>query len=347
MSEDTTPPRSRRGRGTKRRRLVDYPRQGREGVRRWLPSWKLLLGTFTTIVCGLVALFAAVYAYVDVPSENAAARQEANVYYWADGSQMVSVGAVNRQNVPLAKIPVSVRNAAIAAENATFYSDSGVSFSGLARAVANMARGQETQGGSTITQQYVKNTYLSQDQTMSRKVQEFCIALKIDNRKSKDDILQGYLNTSWFGRGAYGIQAAANAYYGVGVDKLNPSQSAFLAALLKGGNDYDPAVGENNRRRAVERWSWILDPGPPGRPGPDELAGTRAVHDVPGAPSAVQVHQPERPDRISRRHRQALRQEADEAHRCRPRPGRLPDPHHLRQGRGAAARTLRPGRPQP
>ncbi|MEJ8655180.1 transglycosylase domain-containing protein [Streptomyces sp. MS1.AVA.4] len=259
MSEDTTPPRSRRGRGTKRRRLVDYPRQGREGVHRWLPSWKLLLGTFTAIVGGLVALFAAVYAYVDVPSENAAARQEANVYYWADGSQMVSVGAVNRQNVPLAKIPVSVRNAAIAAENATFYSDSGVSFSGLARAVANMARGQETQGGSTITQQYVKNTYLSQDQTMSRKVQEFCIALKIDNRKSKDDILQGYLNTSWFGRGAYGIQAAANAYYGVGVDKLNPSQSAFLAALLKGGNDYDPAVGENNRRRAVERWSWILD----------------------------------------------------------------------------------------
>lgn len=259
MSVETRPARSRRRRGTERRRLVDYPRRGRRGVRRWLPSWRLIGGTVLTLIGGIFALFALVYAYVDIPSENLAARQEANVYYWADGSQMVSVGAVNRQNVPLAKVPVAVRNAAIAAENASFYTDSGVSFSGLARAVANMASGQETQGGSTITQQYVKNTYLSQEQTVSRKVQEFCIALKMDSRKSKDEILQGYFNTSWFGRGAYGIQAAADAYYGVGVDKLNPSQGAFLAALLKGGNDYDPALGEDNRKRAVERWSWILD----------------------------------------------------------------------------------------
>jgi membrane peptidoglycan carboxypeptidase len=259
MGEVTQPPRSHRRRRVPRARRIDYPRRGRQGFRRWLPSWKLLLGAFSTVVVGLLALFAAVYAYVKIPSENAAARQEANVYYWADGTQMVSVGAVNRQNVPLSRIPGPVRNAAIAAENARFYEDSGVSFSGLARAVANMARGQETQGGSTITQQYVKNTYLSQEQTLSRKVQEFCIALKLDSRKTKDDILQGYLNTSWFGRGAYGIQAASNAYYGISADKLNASQGAFLAALLKGGNDYDPALGESNRRRAVERWTWILD----------------------------------------------------------------------------------------
>ncbi|MGW7368015.1 transglycosylase domain-containing protein [Streptomyces sp. NPDC054841] len=259
MSEETPPSRSRRRRAAKRPRLIDYPRRGRRGVRRWLPSWRLLLGTFVTLFGALLGLFALVYAYVDIPNERAAARQEANVYYWSDGSQMVSVGAVNRQNVPLSTVPVPVRNAAIAAENAGFYTDSGVSFTGLARAVTNMARGQETQGGSTITQQYVKNTYLSQEQTLSRKVQEFCIALKMDSQKSKDEILQGYLNTSWFGRGAYGIQAASNAYYGVGVDKLNPSQGAFLAALLKGGNEYDPAVGAGNRKRAVERWSWILD----------------------------------------------------------------------------------------
>ncbi|MCZ7462091.1 transglycosylase domain-containing protein [Streptomyces sp. WMMC940] len=260
MSEEAQPSRSRLRRSVpSRRRRIDYPRRGRQGFRRWLPSWKLLLGAFSTAVVGLLALFAAVYAYVDIPSENAAARQEANVYYWSDGTQMVSVGAVNRQNLPLSRIPVSVRNAAIAAENARFYEDSGVSVSGLARAVANMARGQETQGGSTITQQYVKNTYLSQEQTLSRKVQEFCIALKLDSRKTKDEILQGYLNTSWFGRGAYGIQAASNAYYGIGAEKLNPSQGAFLAALLKGGNDYDPALGASRHKRAVERWSWILD----------------------------------------------------------------------------------------
>ncbi|WP_311137081.1 transglycosylase domain-containing protein [Streptomyces sp. I6] len=259
MSAETQPPRSRLRRSVPRRRLIDYPRRGRQGLRRWLPSRKLLLGGFSTAVVALLALFAAVYAYVDIPSENAAARQEANVYYWADGTQMVSVGAVNRQNVPLSRIPVSVRNAAIAAENARFYEDSGVSLSGLARAVANMARGQETQGGSTITQQYVKNTYLSQEQTLSRKVQEFCIALKLDSRTTKDDILQGYLNTSWFGRGAYGIQAASDAYYGIGAEQLNPSQGAFMAALLKGGNDYDPALGAGHRERVRERWSWILD----------------------------------------------------------------------------------------
>ncbi|MGW2564098.1 transglycosylase domain-containing protein [Streptomyces sp. NPDC001514] len=259
MSEEPSSPRSRRRRDVKRSRLIDYPRRGRRGVRRWLPSWRLLLGTLLSCVGTLLGLFALAYAYVDIPSEKAAAGEEANIYYWADGSRMVSVGPVNRENVPLSKVPVPVRNAALAAENADFYTDPGVSFTGLARAVANMARGQETQGGSTITQQYVKNTYLSQEQTLSRKVQEFCIALKMDSQKSKDEILQGYLNTSWFGRGAYGIQAASNAYYGVDVDELNPSQGAFLVALLKGGNDYDPALGESNRRRAVERWSWILD----------------------------------------------------------------------------------------
>ncbi|MGP4000608.1 transglycosylase domain-containing protein [Streptomyces sp. 8N706] len=244
---------------SRRRRFIDYPRADRRGARRWLPSWRLLLGTTVVGCAALTGLFALVYVNVDIPRENAEARQQANVYYWADGSQMVSVGAVNRQNLPLSKVPASVRNAAIAAENASFYSDPGVSIGGLARALANMARGQDTQGGSTITQQYVKNTYLSQDQTVSRKLREFCIALKVDNQKSKDEILQGYLNTSWFGRGAYGIQAASMAYYGVPAQKLDPGRGAVLAALLKGANAYDPALGKDNHRRAVERWRWILD----------------------------------------------------------------------------------------
>ncbi|MGW6021444.1 transglycosylase domain-containing protein [Streptomyces sp. NPDC055099] len=199
------------------------------------------------------------YASVDIPDENAAARREANVYYWADGTQMVSTGEVNRQNVRLSEIPDAVENAVIAAENDTFYSDSGVSPKGLARAAVNMVRGQETQGGSTITQQYVKNTYLSQDQTVTRKVKEFVIALKVDQRKSKREILQGYLNTSWFGRGAYGIEAAAHAYYGIPARQLDPSQGAALAALLKGAEQYDPSVSAVNHHRSEARWKWILD----------------------------------------------------------------------------------------
>ncbi|MEV5505638.1 transglycosylase domain-containing protein [Streptomyces orinoci] len=240
-------------------RFIDYPRQGRRGFRRWLPSWRLLLGSVTLGLGALAGLFAYVYVSVDIPDENVAARQEANTYYWSDGSQMVSVGPVNRNVVQLADVPKSARNAVIAAENASFYTDAGVSFKGLLRAVVSMAEGKETQGGSTITQQYVKNTYLSQEQTATRKIKEFVISLKLDQRKSKDEILQGYLNTSWFGRGAYGIEAAAQAYYGIPARKLDPGQSALLAALLKGAEQYDPSVGAKNHQRAEERWKWILD----------------------------------------------------------------------------------------
>lgn len=242
-----------------RRPRIDYPRRGRRGVRRWLPSWRQWLGGFLLGCGGLAGLFGYVYVTVDIPDEKAAARREANVYYWADGTQLVSVGAVNRQNVPLKDVPKSVRNAVIAAENATFYGDSGVSPKGLGRALVNMVKGRETQGGSTITQQYVKNTYLSQDQTVTRKVKEFVISLKVDQRKSKDEILQGYLNSSWFGRGTYGVEAAAHAYYGIPARKLDAGQGALLAALLKGAELYDPSVSAANHRRAVARWAWILD----------------------------------------------------------------------------------------
>ncbi|MFJ4571612.1 transglycosylase domain-containing protein [Streptomyces sp. NPDC088846] len=238
---------------------VDYPRRGRSNWRRWVPSWRQALSGILLGSGALAGLFAVVYASVDIPDENAEARRQGTVYYWADGSQMVSVGAVDRQNVTLADIPDSVEHAVIAAENETFYSDSGVSAKGIVRAAVSMVKGGETQGGSTITQQYVKNTYLSQEQSATRKFKEFFISLKLSNKQSKEEILQGYLNTSWFGRGAYGIQAAAHAYYGIPAKDLDPSQAALLASLLKGAEQYDPAGGKGNHERAVDRWEWILD----------------------------------------------------------------------------------------
>ncbi|MFJ5221941.1 transglycosylase domain-containing protein [Streptomyces sp. NPDC088400] len=234
-------------------------RKGRTGRRRWVPSWKLVSGLAVLTVGSVAGAFAVVYQMVDIPGENVDARRQATVYYWADGSRMVSVGDVNRQDVALDQVPDAVERAAVAAENADFYSDSGVSVTGIARAVVAMFKGGETQGGSTITQQYVKNTYLSQDQTVTRKGKEFVLALKVNSRMSKEDILQGYLNTSWFGRDSYGIQAASYAYYGIPADDLNPSQGAFLATLLKGADSYDPALGPANRERAVDRWEWVLD----------------------------------------------------------------------------------------
>ncbi|MFD4561701.1 transglycosylase domain-containing protein [Streptomyces sp. NPDC058469] len=258
-SQETSPARKHRAAVWGRRRVIDYPRRGRRGLRRWLPSWRLLLGGFLLSVGSLCGLFAYVYSQVGIPDENAAARQEANVYYWSDGSQMTAVGAVDRQIVPLSQIPVSIRGAVVAAENASFYSDPGVSFKGELRAVVNMAKGEDVQGGSTITQQYVKNTYLSQDQTYTRKVKEFFISLKVSRTKTKGMILQGYLNSSWFGRQAYGIQAAAYAYYGIPAKDLDPSQAAMLASTLKGADQYDPSLSAANHARTVARWSWILD----------------------------------------------------------------------------------------
>jgi membrane peptidoglycan carboxypeptidase len=238
-----------RGRGR------DLPglRRPRLALRRTL----LVLGWVITLLTGLVGFG---YQITAIPSDlNAFATQQDNVYYWADGTEMARVGPVDRQSMPLDRIPSSVQWAVLAAENASFYSDSGISLRGLARAVKDMATGGDTQGGSTITQQYVKNVYLSQDQTLSRKVTEMFIAVKLDRKLSKQQILDGYLNTSWFGRGAYGVQRAAKAYYGKDVSQLNAGEGAFLATLLKGAGLYDPAVSAANHRRAVARWSWVLD----------------------------------------------------------------------------------------
>ncbi|MEU6969238.1 transglycosylase domain-containing protein [Kitasatospora aureofaciens] len=241
-------------------RWIDYPRGGRRGVRRWLPSWRQLLVVVGLPAVALTGLAAWFYATTEVPDDlNAFATQQNNVYYWADGTEMARIGDTNRQEVPLDQVPESVQWAVLSAENETFYSDPGISLKGISRAVYEMLSGGDTQGGSTITQQYVKNIYLNQRQDVSRKLSEMVIAVKLDRRMSKRDILAGYLNTSWFGRGSYGIERASAAYYGKDVSQLNPSEGAFLAALLKGAGQYDPALGAANHERAEERWSWILD----------------------------------------------------------------------------------------
>ncbi|MFF8635076.1 transglycosylase domain-containing protein [Streptomyces pilosus] len=263
-----------RGRGRAappaKKRVIDYPRHDKDGWRRWTPSWKLVSGLCIAFFGSLVAVAGIGYAMVSVPDEgHAAATSENNVYYWADGTQMVATGSgQNRQNVTIDRIPEAMQWAVISAENKSFYDDSGVDPMGIARALGNMVRGGDTQGGSTITQQFVKNTYLSQEQTISRKFKEMFISIKVGTKLSKDEILQGYLNTSYYGRGAYGIQAAAQTYYGKDAVKLTPSECAFLAALLKGPTYYDPAGNQNldtsatpeaNRKRSEDRWGWILE----------------------------------------------------------------------------------------
>ncbi|MFW6692596.1 transglycosylase domain-containing protein [Streptomyces sp. MAR4 CNX-425] len=261
-------PRRRRRPEPPRKRFIDYPRSNHTGLRRWLPSWKQVTGLCVAGFGLLVGLFFLGYMLVNVPDVAAAAKAQNNVYYWSDGTQMATYGGErNRQIVDLEDIPREMQNAVIAAENATFYSDPGIDPKGITRAILNMAGGGSTQSGSTITQQYVKNAMLNdQSQTLSRKVKELFVSIKVGAKVDKNEILAGYLNTAYYGRGAYGIQAAAQAYFRVDAENLKPDQSAFLAAVLKGPDLYDPQGGsvpgatpEANRARAEERWAWILD----------------------------------------------------------------------------------------
>ncbi|WP_435839978.1 transglycosylase domain-containing protein [Streptomyces chilikensis] len=261
-------PEGRGGRAGSRDRFIDYPRAGKYGAARWVPSWRLVTGMFVGFFAGLLLVGGVGYAMVDVPDEEqAAAVAQTNVFYWSDGSQMAATGGkANRQIVSLGKIPTELQDAVIAAENASFYEDAGVDPMGIARALFNMAKGDEVQGGSTITQQFVKNTYLDQSQTLTRKFKELFISIKVGAKMEKDDILAGYLNTAYYGRDAYGVQAAAQAYFGKDAEDLEPNESVFLASVLKGPNLYNPdgGIGSNasqkaNTERAEKRWEWILD----------------------------------------------------------------------------------------
>src|SRR3712207_1168002 len=168
----------------------------------------------------------------------------------------LGVDGGNRTNVELADVSEPARNAVLAAENKSFYDDPGISFTGIMRAAWNNLTGGSTQGGSTITQQYVKNAFLSSDQTFSRKFKELFLAIKLDNEYSKDEILENYLNTIYFGRGAYGIEAAAETYFDVKAAELTAEQSAVLAVLVRSPSYYDP---ESNPEEAQDRWARVLD----------------------------------------------------------------------------------------
>ncbi|MEY2634591.1 MAG: Penicillin-binding protein, partial [Actinomycetota bacterium] len=236
---------------------IDYPRRGRVGVRRWIPSFKLIFGT--VFLGG--ALGAAVLTFLvmttDIPAPNDVAQANTTIVYYADGRYEIGrIGDFNRVEVELAAIPLDVQRTVLAAEDKTFYEHSGFSLTGIGRAMLNNLGGNAAQGGSTITQQYAKNAYLSSERSITRKVKELVLSIKLETSTSKDEILNNYLNTVYFGRGAYGIQAAAKAYFGKDVSRLKIEQAAMLSALLKSPEGFAPEVDPD---RLNERWNYVLD----------------------------------------------------------------------------------------
>jgi membrane peptidoglycan carboxypeptidase len=195
------------------------------------------------------------FAFTDVPRPESLPLPQVATIQWANGSTMARIGSVDRTIVRLSDVPAHVRWAVLAAEDRNFYSEPGVSIRGTLRAALTDLTGGDTQGGSGITQQYVKNAYLNNERTLTRKLKELMIAVKLSRQYTKDQILEFYLNTVYFGRGAYGIQAAAHAFFNEDVGRLTVAQGALLAALLRAPSYYDPA---NDRQAALGRWHYVI-----------------------------------------------------------------------------------------
>jgi membrane peptidoglycan carboxypeptidase len=230
------------------------PLPGKQRRRRRL---KIALGVVGGLFLLLCVFIGVVYATTEVPDPASVQNAQTTVVYYADGTtEMARMGSENRTNVTLDEVSAGAREAVLSAENRSFYTDPGVSFTGILRAAWNDVTGSSTQGGSTITQQYVKNAFLNSDQTFSRKFKELFLAVKLGQNYSKDQILTNYLNTIYFGRGAYGIEAAANTYFGVHAAQLTPQQGAVLAVMVRNPSFYDPAA---HPQEAQARWGAVLD----------------------------------------------------------------------------------------
>jgi membrane peptidoglycan carboxypeptidase len=242
------------------KRFVDYPRYGREGWRRWVPSWKLVSAIMGLGIVTMAAAFFTAYASTTVPDPAALVSTQTTVVYYADGKKEIGrLAEQNRRSVPLGTVPPHVQAAVLAAEDRTFYENQGVNPTSIIRAAYANVRGKPLQGGSTITQQYVKNYFDLRDRTLSRKAKEFFIALKINRTKDKDQILEDYLNTIYLGRGSWGVEAASEAYFNKPVNKLNVSEGAFLAGIINAPSNYDPAKGAESVAAAQRRWNVVLD----------------------------------------------------------------------------------------
>lgn len=219
-----------------------------------------ILGVIGALILVPLLVFGIAYVVVDVPKPEELTVAQVSQIYASDGSTELArivPPEGNRQMVDLDQIPVSVRDAVIAAEDREFYSNPGFSFTGYARAIKGLITGDSTAGGgSTITQQYVKNAVVGDDRTVTRKAKEFVYSAKMANEWSKDQVLEAYLNTVYFGRGAYGVQAAAQAYFGKDISELSVGEGALLATLIQQPSALDPQI---NRQASESRWGYVLD----------------------------------------------------------------------------------------
>ena len=224
-------------------------------LRKFLIRTTIFLGGFGFIAAAV--LFALAYFTVEIPDANAYVNSQSTIIQYSNGAEIGRVGTQNRQIVPLAKIPLNVRHAVLAAEDRGFYSNRAFSVTGIARAIINNLKGGSLQGGSTITQQYAKTAFLTPSRTIQRKIKELVISIKLENQLSKDQIFESYLNTIYFGRGSYGVMTASQQYFNRNVDQLTNSQAAVIASILRSPGLYDPAFKKGNEARLIARFEYV------------------------------------------------------------------------------------------
>lgn len=235
----------------------NYPRAGYGPIRRWVPSWRVVIGAFLLLIALGFGSLAGLYAATKIPAPADFALAQNTMTYYADGkTKLGSFSKVNRDSVPLDKISPFMRNAVVASEDRRFYQNNGVDLKGIARAFWNNIRGLPTQGGSTLTQQYAERYYTGTNASLVSKGKEALLALKIDRSQSKEQILENYLNTIYFGRGTYGIESAAKAYFNVSAKDLTLEQSALIAGIIPAPSAWDPAISP---QRAQQRYERVLN----------------------------------------------------------------------------------------
>lgn len=257
VKKDRKPSNSRSGSGKNSK--VTRPGKNPKRVGLWV---KRILGVLSgLILVGIIAgclTFLIAYYRLEVPEAQKFANAQVTTVYWGDNDTMMGKFAErNRTIVDTKSFKNSyIRDAVVASEDRTFYENSGIDVKGIARALWNNVRGRPTQGASTLTQQYVENYYTGKNTGYTGKFKETILALKINRQVPKEKIINDYLNTIYFGRGTYGIEAAANAYFGKSAKDMNLSESALLAGIIPAPNAWDPLVSPE---QAKSRWNRVLN----------------------------------------------------------------------------------------
>src|SRR5699024_3100875 len=232
-------------------------RRRKKGTRRWPWIVLIIVAIFIAIPGGIFA-----YAYVqyEVPEPEDLANNQISTMYASDNNTQIArivPPEGNRTHVRLDEIPDHVENAVLAAEDRDFWTNSGFSFTGFVRAALGKVTGNDSAGGgSTITQQYVKNTLVGNEVSYIRKARELVYSIKMTNQWEKEDSLNSYLNTVYFGRNAYGLQAASLAYFDKDVEELTVEEGAMLAGIIQAPSNWDPAV---DAQQSEQRWNYVLD----------------------------------------------------------------------------------------